>query len=82
MRLAIIGLAAGAASALLQLPIPNSGVTQTVVGSSVGWPWYLSSNLLLAVEAMLAVGLAVAVASWRQHRPDRPPGARDAGNLA
>jgi hypothetical protein len=65
--LLLAGVAGGVASALLQLPIPGDGVSHQVIGLNVGWPWYWSSNLLLAVEAMLAVALSVSVVG-RRHR--------------
>jgi hypothetical protein len=64
--LALVGVAAGLISALLQHPIPNDGASFEVAGLSVGWPWYLSNNVLLAAEAMLALAFAVGVAVWRQ----------------
>jgi hypothetical protein len=66
--LLLTGLAAGVASALLQLPVPGDGVSHQVIGLNVGWPWYWSSNLLLAVEAMLVVALAAGVPAWRRRR--------------
>jgi len=47
-----------------------AGPAAVVVAAEVAaysWrPWYLSNNVLLAAEAMLALAFAVGVAVWRQ----------------
>jgi hypothetical protein len=76
---AAAGAAGGLASAILQHPIPGEGVPRPLLGVSAGWPWYLSSNLLLGIEASLAVAIALGLAA-RSRRPaasQRPtPGTR------
>jgi hypothetical protein len=56
--LAVAGLATGFANDWLQHPLAQGGLT----GSR--WPWFVSINLALAGEAVLAFALAVALGAW------------------
>jgi hypothetical protein len=56
--LAVAGLAAGFANDWLQRPLTEGGLT------SSHWPWFVSIDLALAGEAVLAFALAVAVGAW------------------
>jgi hypothetical protein len=56
--LTVAGLAAGFANDWLQRPLTEGGLT------SSRWPWFVSIDLALAGEAVLAFALAVAIGAW------------------
>src|ERR1019366_9372257 len=56
--LAVAGLAAGVANDWLQRPLTEGGLTDS------RWPWFVSIDLALAGEAVLAFALAVAIGAW------------------
>jgi hypothetical protein len=58
MALAVAGLTAGLANAWLQHQLASGDTT------SSRWSWFVSINLALAGEALLAFALAVALGAW------------------